>query len=226
MKKKILIIVSNANAIGPKNRRTGTFLPEVAHPYAEFDQAGYQIDFASLSGDTPYLDALNLASDADNLHFLTGKGWEDMQQAAKLSTVDVSIYDAIFVPGGLAPMVDMPEAPLLKKVIAETYERNAVVGAVCHGPVSLLNVKLSDDSFLLNGKNITSFTTEEEEHYARPDVPFDLQTALTAQGAIFHASTPWSANSIADGRLVTGQNPASAKGVGEKIVAILNTIKA
>ena len=60
MKKQILIIVSNANSIGPLNRRTGTFLSEVAHPYAEFDKAGYQIDFASLSGDNQFLDALNL----------------------------------------------------------------------------------------------------------------------------------------------------------------------
>ena len=67
-----------------------------------------------------------------------------MQKAKKLSDVDVSQYDAIFMPGGLAPMVDMPEHPLLKKVVKETYERNAVVGAVCHGPVSLLNVKLSN----------------------------------------------------------------------------------
>jgi putative intracellular protease/amidase len=74
MKKKILIIVSNANAIGPNNRRTGSFLPEVAHPFAEFDRAGYQIDLASLTGDTPYLDALNLADDPDNLAFLTEKG--------------------------------------------------------------------------------------------------------------------------------------------------------
>ncbi|WP_343690980.1 type 1 glutamine amidotransferase domain-containing protein [Chitinophaga sp.] len=218
---KILIIVSNANAIGPRNRRTGTFLPEVAHPYAAFDKAGYQVDFASLTGDTPYLDALHEAADPDNLKFLTGKGWADMQHAKLLSTVDVTGYDAVFVPGGLAPMVDMPEAPLLKKVIAETYERGAVVGAVCHGPVSLLNVKLSDGSYLVNGRQITSFTTEEEDNYARADVPFDLQSALTSQGAIFHAAAPWSANSIADGRLVTGQNPASAKGVGEKIVAIL-----
>lgn len=221
MKKTILIIVSNANTIGPNNRRTGTFLSEVAHPYAEFDKAGYQVDFASLSGDTPYLDALNLADDPDNLQFLTGKGWAAMQKATKLSAVDTSIYDAVFVPGGLAPMVDMPEAPLLKKVIATIYERKGVVGAVCHGPVSLLNVKLSDGSYLVNGKNIAAFTTAEEDSYARPDVPFDLQTALTRQGAIFHAAAPWSANSIADGNLVTGQNPASAKGVGEKIVGIL-----
>lgn len=223
MKAKVLIIVSNANAIGPNNRRTGTFLSEVAHPYAEFENAGYQIDFASLTGESPFLDALNLADDSDNLKFLTGKGWEDMHKAAKLSEVNVNNYDAVFIPGGLAPMVDMPENTELKKVIADAYDRNAVVGAVCHGPVSLLNVKLSDGTYLVNGKNIASFTTEEEDNYARADVPFDLQTALTEQGAIFHAAEAWSANSIADGNLVTGQNPASAKGVGEKMVAILES---
>jgi putative intracellular protease/amidase len=225
VKKRILIIVSNANAIGPNNRRTGTFLPEVAHPYAEFNKANYQIDFASLTGDTPYLDALSLANDRDNLAFLTGKGWEAMQKAVKLSTVDVSKYDAVFVPGGLAPMVDMPENELLKKVIKETYERNAVVGAVCHGPVSLLNVKLSNGTYLVNGKNITSFTDEEERGYAIADVPFLLETALTKQGAKFHAAAVWSAHSIADGNLVTGQNPASAKGVAEKMIVILESPK-
>ncbi|WP_439487442.1 type 1 glutamine amidotransferase domain-containing protein [Algoriphagus sp.] len=223
MKKKILIIVSNANTIGPNKRRTGIFLPEVAHPYAEFDKVGYQIDFASLTGDTPYLDALNLADDPDNLAFLTGKGWEAMQKAGKLSDANLGEYDAVFVPGGLAPMVDMPENVLLKSVIKEIYERNAVVGAVCHGPVSLLNVKLSDGTYLVNGKNITSFTDEEEEAYAIADVPFLLETALTEQGAKFHTAAAWSAHSIADGNLVTGQNPASAKGVAEKMISILES---
>jgi len=219
--KKVLIIVSNANTIGPNNRRTGNFLPEVAHPYAEFDRAHYQIDFASLNGDTPYLDDLQSAADPDNLAFLTGKGWAAMQKAIKLSDVDVSTYNAIFMPGGLAPMVDMPENALLKQVVKETYERNAVVGAVCHGPVSLLNVKLSDGTYLVNGKNISSFTTEEEDAYARADVPFDLQTALTQQGAIYHTAEPWAPFSIADGNLVTGQNPASGKGVAQKMIKIL-----
>ncbi len=90
MSKKILIIVSNAHVIGPHKRRTGVFLPEVAHPYAEFEEANYQIDFASLTGDTPYLDALQLADDPKNLAFLVGKGWARMQKAAKLSDVDAS----------------------------------------------------------------------------------------------------------------------------------------
>jgi putative intracellular protease/amidase len=119
-------------------------------------------------------------------------------------------------------MVDMPEHPLLKEVIKETYERNAVVGAVCHGPVSLLNVKLSNGTYLLNGKNVTSFTNDEEENYAKVDVPFELETALRNQGAIFHKVGPWEAYSIADGNLVTGQNPASAKGVAEKMIKLLD----
>lgn len=223
MSKKVLIIVSNANTIGPNNRRTGNFLPEVAHPYAEFDRAGYQVDFASLTGDTPYLDALWLAADPDNLAFLTGRGWETMQKKVALKDVDVSEYDAIFIPGGLAPMVDMPENALLKQTIKETWERGAVVGAVCHGPVSLLNVKLSDGRYIVDGKNITSFTTAEEDGYARADVPFDLQMALTGQGAIYHTVDPWQDFSIADGRLVTGQNPASAKGAAAKMIAILES---
>jgi len=222
MSKKILFIVSNTHAIGPNHRRTGNFLPEVAHPYAEFGRANYQVDFVSLSGDTPYLDALHLANDPDNLAFLVGKGWADMQKGGKLSDGDANGYDAIFVPGGLAPMADMPDHKLLKKVIQETYERGAVVGAVCHGPVSLLNVKLSDGSYLLKGKNVSSFTNEEEENYAKADVPFLLETALVNQGAIFHKTGPWEPFSIADGKLVTGQNPASAKGVGEKMVKLLS----
>lgn len=224
--KKILIIASNANTIGPHKRRCGNFLPEVAHPYAEFARAGYHIDFATLTGESPYLDNLESAADPDNLAFLTGKGWDDMRNySAKLSDVDVSQYDAIFIPGGLAPLVDMAEDPLIKKVVAETYERGAVVGAVCHGPVSLLNVKLSDGSYLVNGKNISSFTTSEEDGYARPDVPFDLQTELIKQGAVYHTAANWQPFSITDGNLVTGQNPASGKGVGEKIVAVLEEKK-
>lgn len=221
MSAKILIIVSNANVIGPHKRRTGVFLSEVAHPYAEFDRAGYHVDFASLTGEPPYLDALNLAGDPDNLSFLVGKGWAAMQKAGKLSDVDVSRYDAILVPGGLAPMVDMPDHPLLKKVVKETFERKAVVGAVCHGPVSLLNVRLSDGTYLVAGKNISSFTNDEENNYAKEDVPFELETALTKQGAIFHKTGPWQAHSIADGHLVTGQNPASARGVAEKMIDLL-----
>ena len=221
MSKKILIIVSNTKVIGPKHRKTGVFLPEAAHPYGEFDAAGYEIDFASITGEVPALDGLEAKDEPENAVFLQGAGWEKMQHNTKLADVDVSVYDAIFVSGGLAPMVDMPENPLLKKIIAETYERKAIVGAVCHGPVALLNVKLSDGTFLVKDKNITAFTNEEEENYAKDDVPFPLETALTNQGAKFHAGTAWASHSIIDGNLVTGQNPASAGETARNVISLL-----
>lgn len=221
MSKKVLIIVSNTHEIGPNHRKTGVFLDEAAHPYGEFDKAGFQIDFASLTGGVPSLDGMDGKDEPGNAAFLNGEGWKKMQHNTQLANVDVSTYDAIFVSGGLAPMVDMPEAPLLKKIIAETYERGAIVGAVCHGPVALLNVKLSDGSLLLQDKNVTSFTTEEEANYASADVPFDLQTALTQQGAKFYAGTAWAANSVIDGNLVTGQNPASAGETARNVISLL-----
>lgn len=146
-----------------------------------------------------------------------------MQKARKLSDVDASPYDAIFVPGGLAPMVDMPDHPRLKEVVKQTYERKALVGAVCHGPVSLLNVTLTNGAYLVAGKNITSFTNDEEANYAKTDVPFELETALTKQGAIFHKVAPWQPFSITDRNIVTGQNPASARGVAQKMIKLFET---
>ncbi|MBS1555025.1 MAG: type 1 glutamine amidotransferase domain-containing protein [Bacteroidetes bacterium] len=222
MSKKVLFIVSSAAQIGPKNRKTGNYLPEVAHPYHEFEQKKYVIDFASVQGGEPPVDGMELTEDPINVSFINGKGLRDMKQSKKISETNVKAYDAIFVPGGLGPMVDMPNNQDIQKAIAETYDRGAIVGAVCHGPASLLNVKLKDGSSLIEGKTISAFTNAEEEGYAKDDVPFLLESAIKEKGAKFISVSPWQANSIADGRLVTGQNPASAKGVAEKMIALLN----
>lgn len=225
MSKKILFIVSSANKIGPNNRATGNFLPEVAHPYAEFIAKGYEIDFASIEGGEPALDGLDFEDDGTNKEFLQGQGYEAYKASMKLADVDVSKYDAVFIPGGLAPMVDLPDNALVQKAIAETYERGAVIGTVCHGPASLVNVKLSDGSYLIDGKSLTSFSNAEEENYAKQDVPFLLETALRNHGANFKAVESWKDHSIADGSLVTGQNPQSSKSVAQKMVAFIESIR-
>ena len=221
MAKKILFIVSSANQIGPENRKTGNYLPEVAHPYHEFIQAGYEVDFASVQGGEPPIDGADELEDPRNRAFMEGEGLAKMKNSHKIDGVDTLPYDAVFVPGGLGPMVDMPDNIHVQKAIADTYNRGDIVGAVCHGPVSLLNVVLEDGTPLVKGKNITSFSNSEEKGYAQKDVPFLLETALVEKGAEFHSVADWEANSIADGRLVTGQNPASAEGVAQKMIAII-----
>jgi len=120
-------------------------------------------------------------------------------------------------------MVDMPDNIDVQKAIADTYDRGAVVGAVCHGPVSLMNVKVKDGSSLIKGKKVTSFSNSEENGYAMDDVPFLLESALTEKGAEYSSVAEWQANSIADGRLVTGQNPASAAGVAQKMIEVIES---
>ena len=221
MKKKVLFIVSSTEHIGPNNRPTGNFLTEVAHPYETLKKQGYDIDIASIKGGEAPLDGMFEKDEALNVAFLTGDGLVKMKNTVRIEQVAIDGYDAVFVPGGLAPMVDMPDNQLVQNILATMYESGKVVGAVCHGPVSLLNVKLSNGSFLINGKNITSFSNAEEENYAQADVPFLLESALKERGANYTAAAPWQAYSITDGRLITGQNPASATGVAERMIAVL-----
>ncbi len=138
----------------------------------------------------------------------------------KLSDVDITAYDAIFFPGGLGLMTDMVDSTLVK----ETYENGKIIGAVCHGPAALLNVKLTNGSNLLKGKKINSFTKAEEEedkHTFGDIIPFMLDEELIKQGAIFSHTEPFKSYVVNDGNLVTGQNPASASNAALKMIDLL-----
>ena len=225
MKKKILFVVSSAAHIGPHNRATGNLLTEVAHPYEIFKKQGYDIDVFSIKGGEAPIDMVEL-DDPMNIAFLNDEGLTKMKNTASIEDVSVKGYDAVFVPGGLAPVVDMPDNTTVQKILSSMYDKGAVVSAVCHGPVSLINVKLQDGSYLIDGKSVTGFSIAEEENYAKEDVPFELEDALKNRGGKYTSTTPWQAHIVTDGRLVTGQNPASAKGVAESVIAILEKAKA
>lgn len=213
-------MVSSANLIGPKNRRTGSLLTEVAHPYETFKQQGYDIDIFSVKGGEAPIDMVEV-DDPMNVAFLNDEGLQKMKNTRPIDMVSVDEYEAVFVPGGLAPVVDMPDNPTVQQILSSMYDKGKVVSAVCHGPVSLINVKLNDGSYLVDGKKVTGFSIAEEENYAKEDVPFELEDALKNRGGIYSRVDPWQPYSIRDGRLVTGQNPASATGVAEKVISIL-----
>jgi len=218
----VLFVITSANKIGPKERPTGFFFPEVAHPFHELQEAGFAVEFASLAGGAPPEDGYD-ASDLQQKSFRESRAYVRMQHSRKLSEVDVLGYDAVFVPGGLGPMVDMADDPLVKSVLGRAYDAGLVVGAVCHGPVALLGVRLADGTPLLRGRRVTGFSNAEEDGYAHPDVPFLLQTALEEQGAVFEQAAPWQPKAVVDGRLVTGQNPASAAPMAKAMVELLRS---
>jgi putative intracellular protease/amidase len=205
----VLFIVTNTAKIGPRDRATGFFFADVAHPFEVFDGAGVAVEFASPLGGKPPEDAYDEKDPADRA-FRESKAYRRMSRSRKLSEVDVRDYDAIFIPGGLGPMVDISKDADVKRAVAQAWSADLLVGAVCHGPVGLLGVKLDDGTPLLQGRRLTSFSNAEEEGYAKADVPFSLEDALRVEGAVYSAAGVWQSNVVVDGRLMTGQNPASA----------------
>ncbi len=218
--KRILFIVTSADRIGPNNRPTGYEFSEVAHPYLAFVAEGHQVDFASLAGGKPPEDGFDSA-DSASVIFRSAAGFERLNASTPLADVDLSPYHAIFFPGGLGPMVDMLHEPQVKQAIVDVYGSDRVVGAVCHGPVALLNVTMTDGSNFLKGRHVAAFTEAEEQGHSEQDVPFMLDAALTEQGARHTHAGPFEEHVVIDDRLVTGQNPASAAGVATAMMSVL-----
>jgi len=221
--KHILFIVTSTNLTGTGKHAAGYEFSEVADPYFEFTNEGHIVDFSSIKGGTPpfvgYDDSQVLSK-----NFKEGNGFKRLSFSHKLSDVNIEAYDAIFFPGGLGPMTDMVSNPLVKDTIKRVYESGRVVGAVCHGPVALLNVTLSNGKNLLEGKRINSFTEQEEKidkHTLGDVIPFMLDAELIKQGGLFSSTSPFEPYTISDGKLVTGQNPASASGVAIEMMKII-----
>jgi putative intracellular protease/amidase len=223
MTQHVLFIVTNAPVIGPHNRKTGFFFAEIAHPFEVLDKAGIAVEFASPAGGwTPY-DAYD-ETDPSQKEFFESKAFRRLNHSRKLSQVDAADYDAILVPGGLGPMVDIARNGDVQKAVVRAWSTGKIVTAVCHGPCSLLGVDLGDGTPFVRGKKLTAFSKKEEYDYARDDVPYELEDELRAEGAEFSSVANWEPHVVVDGRLITGQNPASAGGVGKELLVALKAL--
>jgi putative intracellular protease/amidase len=139
-----------------------------------------------------------------------------------IAAADAARYDAVFFSGGHGTMWDFPDDASVQGLIRAVYEHGGVIAAVCHGPAALVNARLSSGAFLVEGKEISSFTDEEEIAVKLEKVvPFALESTLRARGARFVEAPNFERKVAVSERLVTGQNPASATGVAEEVVRLL-----
>lgn len=216
--KRILLALTSHDDLGGV-RKTGFYVPEAAHPYAVFAGHGFGVDFVSPKGGTPPMDGFD-PGDAAQVAFL-----EDPEVRRKLAAtprpeaIDPGDYDAILYVGGHGTMWDFPDDARLARIGAAIYEQGGVVAAVCHGPAGLVNLTLADGTPLVAGKEVAAFTDDEERAVGLAEVvPFLLQSRLVELGARHTKAPNFEAHVVAHGRLVTGQNPASATGVAEQMV--------
>lgn len=221
MTSRILIATTSHTRKGSTGEPTGAYLPELAHPYQVFTKAGFSVEIASVAGGAIPLDGVADA-DATSQAFLREHGATLLTHSLAAAEVDPARYDAIYFAGGHGAMWDLPDDPAFARVAAAIYERGGSVAAVCHGPAALVNLKLSSGAYLVAGKEVSAFTNEEERAVKlEAVVPFLLADKLIERGARHLPAPNWQAQVVVSERLVTGQNPASAAGVAEKVVEVL-----
>jgi putative intracellular protease/amidase len=224
MQKRILIATTSHDTLGNSGRRTGAYLTEISHPYAVFERAGLAVDFASVRGGRVPLDESSLdRRDAVNAAFQDDvETMRRLRETPAAASIDPDRYAAIFFAGGFGAMWDLPDDASFARVASEIYGAGGVVAAVCHGPAGLVNVRLASGSYLVAGKAVTAFSNAEERAMKTERiVPFLLEDRLVARGGLFQPAPPWQARVVVSERLVTGQNPASAAGVAERMLALL-----
>lgn len=225
--KKILFVVTSHGTKGSTGKSTGFHLSEATHPWKILVDAGYEIDFVSPKGGKAPVTAFDLDDPVNREFWENGAYRSKVENTLRPEQVDIDDYSAIYFVGGHGTMWDFPDNEALAELTRDVYESGGVVGAVCHGPAGLVNVKLSDRSYLVAGKRVNSFTNEEEKEAGLDEVvPFLLETQLIQHGGQFEKSGKGQAHVAVDQRLVTGQNPASAKGVGEAMVKELEKAEA
>ncbi len=221
MTPRILIATTSHTRKGSTGEPTGAYLPEIAHPYGVFTKAGFAVEIASVAGGVIPLDGVKDA-DATSQTFLRAHGTTLLAHSIAAADVVSGRYDAIYFAGGHGAMWDLPEDPSFARVAAEIYERGGAVAAVCHGPAALVNLKLSSGAYLVAGKEVSAFTNEEERAVKlEAVVPFLLADKLVERGAVHRPAPNWQAQVVVSERLVTGQNPASAAKVAERVVEVL-----
>jgi putative intracellular protease/amidase len=221
------MVLTSHDILGNTGRKTGFWLEEFAAPYYAFEDAKADITIASPKGGQPPLDP---KSNEPGFQTRDTRRFDQDREAqaalantVKLSEVVPGDYDAVFYPGGHGPLWDLAEDRNSIFLIERTYAAGKPVALVCHAPGVLRHVKGTDGKPLVEGKAVTGFTNSEEAAVGLTDVvPFLVEDVLTQIGGTFSAGKDWESHVVQDGRLITGQNPASSTEAARLLIEAVN----
>jgi len=223
---KILMVLTSHDKLGDTGEKTGFWLEEFAAPYYVLKDAGADVVLASPKGGQPPIDP---KSDADDAQTDATKRFKNdapaqqtLAQTKMLSEIDADGFDAIFYPGGHGPLWDLADDADSKRLIEAFAGSDRPVGAVCHAPAVFKSTKGADGKPLVSGKRVTGFTNTEEDAVGLTDVvPFLVEDMLKQNGGHYEKGDDWASFVLTDGKLVTGQNPASSEEAAKALLALL-----
>jgi putative intracellular protease/amidase len=223
---KILMVLTSHDKLGDTGRKTGFWLEEFAAPYYVFKDVGAEVTLASPKGGQPPLDP---SSDAEDAQTEATKRFKDDDAAQKalahtavLADMKADGFDAIFYPGGHGPLWDLAEDGDSRRLIENFSASDKPIGAVCHAPAVFRHTEGKDGKPLVSGKQVTGFTNSEEQGVGLTDVvPFLIEDMLRENGGDYRKGDDWASFVLVDGKLVTGQNPASSEEAAHKLLELL-----
>ncbi|MGC1323748.1 MAG: DJ-1/PfpI family protein [Candidatus Udaeobacter sp.] len=226
---KILMVLTSHDQLGNTGRKTGFWLEEFAAPYFVFRDAGVELTLASPKGGQPPLDPKSdlpeNQTDAMTRFKKDSAAQQALSQTIKLADVKAEDFDTVFYPGGHGPMWDLAESPESIALLEAFYNSGKPIALVCHSPGVLRHVTYQGAP-LVKGKHVTGFTNGEEEAMQLTKVvPFLVEDELLQLGAVFEKKANWQPFSIVDGRLVTGQNPASSTSAAQALLKLMTGSK-
>ena len=212
---KILMVLTSHDQLGNTGKKTGFWLEEFAAPYYVFKDAGADVTLVSPAGGQPPLDPKSdepdSQTDATRRFKSDAAAQASLDSTGKLSEVLAGGYDAVFYPGGHGPLWDLAEDPSSIKLIETMAAAGKIVSAVCHAPGVLRHAKAVNGAPIVQGRKVTGFTnTEEAAAQLTNIVPFLVEDELIAKGGQYSKGADWQAHVVVDGKLITGQNPASS----------------
>ncbi|BCG48371.1 Intracellular protease [Citrifermentans bremense] len=223
---KILMVLTSHDKLGNTGEQTGFWLEEFVAPYYVFRDAGAKLTIASTKGGNPPVDPksdLPENQTEGTRRFASDRAAQaELANSISLGAVSAEEYDAVFYPGGHGPLWDLAVNPTSISLIETFAKAGKPVAAVCHAPAVLADVRGDDGDYLVKNKRVTGFTNSEERAVGLTDVvPFLLEDRLKERGALFGSGPDWQPYVQVDGKLVTGQNPASSAPAARALLELL-----
>lgn len=224
---KILILSTAHDAMGDTGKKTGVWYEELATPYYAFRDADHEVHVATLDGSPipidPNSDETGEDAPASVTRFRADPQAQKVLEApAKLDDFSAESVDAVYIPGGHGAMWDLVKSDALAAFLRDVWEGDKVVASVCHGPAAFVHFRDAAGEPVVSGRKVAAFTNSEEDAVGLSDVvPFLLETTLRDLGAKIDSVEDWQPHAVADGKLITGQNPASSGPAAELVLKAL-----
>jgi putative intracellular protease/amidase len=227
---KILMVLTSHDQLGNTGRKTGFWLEEFAAPYFVFRDAGVRLTLASPKGGQPPIDPKSDVPENQTDAMTRFKNdlaaQTALSQTVKLADMKAKDFDTIFFVGGHGPMWDIVDNPDAIALIESFYNSGKPVAAVCHSSAVFHRV-IIDGEPLVKGKRVTGFTNGEEEAVGLTHVvPFLVEDELKRVGGLYEKAPDWQSFAITDGRVITGQNPASSTTAARALLKLFAEVAA